>query len=59
LIAAGFRPVDWLIAPVETISALNSARCKALSGLVLLEKLMQLGTLPFPDNELTPEAHAR
>ena len=25
----------------------------------LLEKLKQLGTLPFPNNELTPEAHAR
>ena len=24
-----------------------------------LEKLKQLGTLPFPDSELTPEAHAR
>ena len=24
-----------------------------------LEKLKQLGTLPFPDGELTPEAHAR
>jgi hypothetical protein len=24
-----------------------------------LEKLTQLGTLPFPESELTPEAHAR
>jgi tripartite-type tricarboxylate transporter receptor subunit TctC len=45
--------------PVETISALNSALRKALSDPGLLEKLKQLGTLPFPDNELTPEAHAR
>jgi tripartite-type tricarboxylate transporter receptor subunit TctC len=45
--------------PVETIGALNSALRKALSDPVLLEKLKQLGTLPFPDNELTPEAHAR
>src|SRR3954471_10946777 len=45
--------------PVETIAALNSALRKALADPVLLEKLKQLGTLPFPDNELTPEAHAR
>jgi tripartite-type tricarboxylate transporter receptor subunit TctC len=45
--------------PVETIGALNSALRKALSDPGLLEKLKQLGTLPFPDNELTPEAHAR
>jgi tripartite-type tricarboxylate transporter receptor subunit TctC len=45
--------------PTETIGALNSALRKALSDPVLLEKLKQLGTLPFPDNELTPEAHAR
>jgi tripartite-type tricarboxylate transporter receptor subunit TctC len=45
--------------PVETIGALNSALRKALSDPGLLEKLTQLGTLPFPDNELTPEAHAR
>jgi tripartite-type tricarboxylate transporter receptor subunit TctC len=45
--------------PVETIASLNSALRKALSDPGLLEKLKQLGTLPFPDNELTPEAHAR
>jgi tripartite-type tricarboxylate transporter receptor subunit TctC len=45
--------------PVETIAALNSALRKALADPGLLEKLKQLGTLPFPDNELTPEAHAR
>jgi tripartite-type tricarboxylate transporter receptor subunit TctC len=45
--------------PVETIGALNSALRKALSDPSLLEKLKQLGTLPFPDNELTPDAHAR
>src|SRR4051794_15423694 len=46
-------------APVETIGALNSALRKALADPTLLEKLKQLGTLPFPDDELTPEAHAR
>ena len=45
--------------PRETIGALNAALRKALSDPVLLEKLTQLGTLPFPDSELTPEAHAR
>jgi tripartite-type tricarboxylate transporter receptor subunit TctC len=45
--------------PIQTIGALNSALRKALSDPGLLEKLKQLGTLPFPDNELTPEAHAR
>src|ERR1700752_3512365 len=45
--------------PKETIGALNSALRKALSDPGLLEKLKQLVTLPFPDNEMTPEAHAR
>jgi tripartite-type tricarboxylate transporter receptor subunit TctC len=45
--------------PAETVSALNSALRKALADPALLEKMKQLGTLPFPDNELTPEAHAR
>jgi tripartite-type tricarboxylate transporter receptor subunit TctC len=45
--------------PKETIVALNSALRAALAEPELLEKFKQLGTLPFPDNELTPEAHAR
>ena len=45
--------------PKETVNALNSALRAALSEPELLEKLKQLGTLPFPENELTPEAHAR
>jgi tripartite-type tricarboxylate transporter receptor subunit TctC len=45
--------------PKETVTALNSALRQALSDPALLEKLKQLGTLPFPDSELTPEAHAR
>lgn len=45
--------------PKETVGALNAALRKALSDPVLLEKLTQLGTLPFPEAELTPEAHAR
>jgi tripartite-type tricarboxylate transporter receptor subunit TctC len=45
--------------PKESVGALNAALRKALSDPGLLEKLKQLGTLPFPDNEMTPEAHAR
>jgi tripartite-type tricarboxylate transporter receptor subunit TctC len=45
--------------PKETIGALNAALQKALSDPDLREKLKQLGTLPFPDNGMTPEAHAR
>jgi tripartite-type tricarboxylate transporter receptor subunit TctC len=45
--------------PKEIVVALNSALRKALSDPALVEKLKQLGTLPFPDSELTPEAHAR
>jgi tripartite-type tricarboxylate transporter receptor subunit TctC len=45
--------------PAETIAALNAALRKALADPALREKLQQLGTLPFPDNELSPEAHAR
>ena len=45
--------------PAETVTALNAALRKALAEPALLEKLKQLGTLPFPADELTPEAHAR
>jgi tripartite-type tricarboxylate transporter receptor subunit TctC len=45
--------------PRETVGALNAALRKALSDPALLEKLKQLGTLPFPESEMTPEAHAR
>ena len=45
--------------PRETIVALNGALRAALADPILREKLKELGTVPFPDNELTPEAHAR
>jgi tripartite-type tricarboxylate transporter receptor subunit TctC len=45
--------------PAETVSALNAALRKALADPLVLEKMKQLGTLPFPEAELTPEAHAR
>jgi tripartite-type tricarboxylate transporter receptor subunit TctC len=45
--------------PKQTVNALNAALRAALAEPELLEKLKQLGTLPFPNDELTPEAHAR
>ena len=45
--------------PRETIVALNAALRGALSDPGLREKLKELGTVPFPDDELSPEAHAR
>src|SRR5882762_8305948 len=45
--------------PKETIDALNAALRKALSDPGVLVKLKELGTLPFPAAEMTPEAHAR
>jgi tripartite-type tricarboxylate transporter receptor subunit TctC len=45
--------------PKDIVGALNGALRKALADPTLLEKLKQLGTLPFPENEMTPEAHAR
>jgi len=45
--------------PKETVSALNAALRRGVSNPAVLEKLKQLGTLPFPDAEMTPEAHAR
>src|SRR6187399_431654 len=45
--------------PKEIIGALNAALHKAVSNPVVLDKLKQLGTLPFPDAEMTPQAHAR
>ena len=37
----------------------TTALRKALADPGVLERLNQLGTLPFPEAELTPEAHAR
>ena len=45
--------------PKETVDALNAALRKALSDPGVLAKLKDLGTLPFPEAEMTPEAHAR
>lgn len=45
--------------PKETVTALNAALRAALAEPAVLEKLKQLGTVPFPDDQLSPEAHAR
>src|ERR1043166_368607 len=45
--------------PKESVDALNAALRKALADPALVEKMKQLGTLPFPDDQLSPEAHAR
>jgi tripartite-type tricarboxylate transporter receptor subunit TctC len=45
--------------PRDTIDALNAALRKALSDPGVLAKLKELGTLPFPAAEMTPDAHAR
>lgn len=45
--------------PKETVGALNAALRKALTDPGILAKLKELGTLPFPAAEMTPDAHAR
>ncbi len=42
----------------KAVAALNAALRKALSDPGVVAKLKQLGTLPFPDAEMSPEAHA-
>ena len=43
--------------PTEAISALNGALRKAVTDPALVAKLKQLGTVPFPEKQLSPEAH--
>ncbi len=45
--------------PGEAVAALNGALRKAVSAPGVAAKLKQLGTLSFPEQELSPEAHAR
>ena len=45
--------------PKPTIAALNAALRKAVTDPGVVAKLKQLGTLPFPEADMTPEAHAR
>jgi tripartite-type tricarboxylate transporter receptor subunit TctC len=45
--------------PKEIIAALNDALRKAVTDPDVVAKFKQLGTVPYPDKELSPEAHAR
>jgi tripartite-type tricarboxylate transporter receptor subunit TctC len=45
--------------PKEAVDALNAALRKAVSDPGVLGKLKDLGTVPFPEAEMTPAAHAR
>lgn len=45
--------------PKETIAALNAALRKAVSDPVIVAKLKDLGTVPFPEAEMTAAAHAK
>ena len=45
--------------PNEAIATLNSALRKAVSDPYVTAKLKQLGSLPFPAKDMSPEAHAQ
>jgi tripartite-type tricarboxylate transporter receptor subunit TctC len=45
--------------PKDAVDALNAALRKAVSDPVIVAKLKDLGTVPFPDAEMTPQAHAK
>jgi tripartite-type tricarboxylate transporter receptor subunit TctC len=45
--------------PKETVAELNAALRKAVSDPVVVAKLKELGTVPFPEAEMSPEAHAK
>jgi tripartite-type tricarboxylate transporter receptor subunit TctC len=45
--------------PKETVAALNAALRAALTDPDVVEKLRRMGTMPFPPDQMTPEAHAK
>jgi len=45
--------------PRETVDTLNAALRKAVSDPGIVAKLKDLGTVPFPETEMSPAAHAR
>lgn len=45
--------------PKDAVDALNGALRKAVSDPVILAKLRDLGTVPFPEAEMSPAAHAK
>ena len=45
--------------PKEIVAALNDALRKAVTDPEVVARFKQLGTVPFPDRELSAEAHAK
>ena len=45
--------------PKEIVAVINEALRKAISDPDVVAKMKQLGTLPFPEKDLSPEAHAK
>ncbi|TDR94344.1 tripartite tricarboxylate transporter substrate-binding protein [Enterovirga rhinocerotis] len=45
--------------PKETVAALNAALREALADPGVRQKLLQMGTVTFPEDQQTPEAHAK
>jgi len=45
--------------PKDTVEALNAALRKAVSDPGVVAKLKDLGTVPFPEAEMSPQAHAK
>jgi tripartite-type tricarboxylate transporter receptor subunit TctC len=45
--------------PKPAIEALNGALRKAVADPAIVAKLKQLGSVPFPDKDMTPDAHAK
>lgn len=45
--------------PKEIVAVLNDALRKAVAEPDVAAKMKQLGTVPFPDKDLSPEAHAK
>lgn len=45
--------------PKETVTALNTALRAALTDPGVVEKLKAMGTVPFPADQMSPEAHAK
>lgn len=45
--------------PREIVAALNDALRKAVTDPEIVARFKQLGTVPYPDKELSPEAHAK